>query len=222
MPRVNELLNVKVCRVKDCTSGGQPLPVECFAKNVNNPDGYRYECRNCEKRYRRTQLYKERDRRYHKLRKPSAARKNPKKNRNSILKHKYGFGLKEFNHILAYQGFRCAVCRTDNPPKCKSNPNGWAVDHDHKTGLVRGILCNPCNTLLGQAKDNQTVLLGAVHYLECHRLGMSSATIVLANGWQLPEVENLEAAAQKSDSENCPTDDYPAELESWLIGDATP
>ena len=44
------------------------------------------------------------------------------------------------------------------------------VDHDHKTGKVRGMLCHACNTVIGHADDNVTILNSAIKYLEENKL----------------------------------------------------
>lgn len=56
---------------------------------------------------------------------------------------RYNLTPEEYEAILEYQGGVCAIC--DHPPKSKN----LAVDHDHKTGLVRGLLCYMCNYTLG-------------------------------------------------------------------------
>lgn len=52
----------------------------------------------------------------------------------------------------------------DNPRTRK----GWIVDHDHKTGKVRGIVCNACNSMLGQARDSAEILWKGIFYLTRH------------------------------------------------------
>ena len=59
--------------------------------------------------------------------------------RNQLLIRKYGLSYHQYNKLLAHQGGVCAICR--RPPKTMR----LAVDHDHKTGQVRGLLCFFCN-----------------------------------------------------------------------------
>jgi len=66
----------------------------------------------------------------------------------------------EFDEIMLDQGDLCAVCR-ERPAE--------HVDHCHKTGAVRGILCFNCNGMLGQARDRVDILLEGIRYLERSR-----------------------------------------------------
>jgi hypothetical protein len=76
------------------------------------------------------------------------------------LEDNYGIDAREYARILAKQGGRCAICR--NTPRTIR----FAVDHDHKTGAVRGILCKRCNhDLLGGGHDSIEVLFAALAYL---------------------------------------------------------
>jgi len=67
----------------------------------------------------------------------------------------------DYTALLESQGNRCAVCRRDN-----SGQRDWHVDHDHVNGKIRGLLCNPCNLLLGLAADDADVLRQAALYLD--------------------------------------------------------
>lgn len=72
----------------------------------------------------------------------------------------------DWRRIFDAQGQVCAVCGSDDP---KGNVHGqWATDHDHGTGLVRGILCNTCNCMLGFAGDVPSTLELGAAYLRHH------------------------------------------------------
>lgn len=77
------------------------------------------------------------------------------------LRDKYGMTIEAFDELLASQNGLCAICRANTPEL-----NGWAVDHDHETNEVRGILCNHCNSGIGQMRDNPAFLRAAADYLE--------------------------------------------------------
>lgn len=73
------------------------------------------------------------------------------------LRHRYGIGQREVDELLAEQGGVCAICGADNPEH---------VDHDHRTGHIRGLLCFNCNGGLGQFRDNVDYLTSAITYLK--------------------------------------------------------
>lgn len=81
--------------------------------------------------------------------------------RNNALKKLYGITYEKKLEMRESQNHKCAICLTDFDSEwdCK-------VDHDHKTGVLRGLLCNNCNTLLGRAKDDIRVLSNAIAYLK--------------------------------------------------------
>lgn len=82
------------------------------------------------------------------------------------LQNSYGIGVEQYDSILAEQGGMCAICSTDKPTgKWKV----FAVDHDHDTGQVRGLLCNECNRGMGLLKDNASLLRLAAEYLDRHK-----------------------------------------------------
>lgn len=78
----------------------------------------------------------------------------------SLLKTRYGIDENIYQAILETQGGRCAICR--NLPTTKR----LAVDHDHETGLKRGLLCDPCNKALGFFRDSRTILQAALAYID--------------------------------------------------------
>jgi len=78
------------------------------------------------------------------------------------IRLKYGLSREAYETILKRQGSRCAICRSLIPGRGASR---FFVDHDHRTGQVRGLVCNKCNAVLGMADDGPVRLLRAAEYL---------------------------------------------------------
>jgi len=93
---------------------------------------------------------------------------NPLKPWERELKKKYGIDGDKYLEILAEQGGRCAVCQSEKPSSGE-HPKRFAVDHCHRSGKVRGLLCISCNTMLGLAKDDRFTLTRAIDYLTKHQ-----------------------------------------------------
>lgn len=62
----------------------------------------------------------------------------------------YGIDLKDYNRILKGQGGKCALCRSKKAGGMGKMDNTFQVDHDHETGIIRGLLCYNCNRMLGR------------------------------------------------------------------------
>ena len=77
------------------------------------------------------------------------------------LRSRYGITLAQKEAMLLEQGGCCAICSSANP----KSGTGWHLDHCHGSNKVRGVLCAPCNILLGGAKDNVATLANAISYL---------------------------------------------------------
>lgn len=77
------------------------------------------------------------------------------------LKRRYGISSEEYLAMLEQQGNKCAICEID---QCITG-RAFAVDHDHTTKQIRGLLCSACNTGLGMFKDNTKLLQQASEYL---------------------------------------------------------
>ena len=74
----------------------------------------------------------------------------------------FNLTVADYERLLTYQGGVCAICK--RPPKEEKR---LAVDHDHKTGLIRGLLCHVCNQIVGYFQDNaQSGLENAIVYLQ--------------------------------------------------------
>lgn len=95
--------------------------------------------------------------------------KNPeyykRRHRKYVLMQNYNITEEQYAEMLVSQNGCCAICDTPTPTgKWKV----FAVDHDHKTGKVRELLCNECNRGIGLLKDNPELLIKAAEYLIKH------------------------------------------------------
>jgi hypothetical protein len=93
--------------------------------------------------------------------------KNKERYHAGRVRRAYGIPEGEYQAMLAAQGGVCAICkkaeRAINPRTGK--PRHLDVDHDHKTGKVRGLLCSTCNNGLGCFQDDRQLLASADKYL---------------------------------------------------------
>ena len=92
-------------------------------------------------------------------------RKSPERERQTHLRVKFDLSLDDYDLMLAAQNGVCAICKQPETHLRNGKLKALAVDHDHKTGKIRGLLCSDCNTGIGKLKDSIDVLTSAVQYL---------------------------------------------------------
>lgn len=92
--------------------------------------------------------------------------KTATKSRKSNLKRNYGLTLEAYDALKATQKGRCAICGVDKPGGGKKN---MPVDHDHKTGKVRALLCSRCNVRLGHIEQDTPPLEKYLKYIRKHK-----------------------------------------------------
>lgn len=124
----------------------------------------------------RKERLKEYKKRYYKNNKTIIDERN-KKNRETIssyqkylyhIKSKYKISESEYITLLEQHNFKCSCCSFVQQDKYASKKNDKLyIDHDHKTGLIRGLLCQKCNSALGLIKDNIEILKNLIKYLQC-------------------------------------------------------
>jgi len=85
--------------------------------------------------------------------------------KNYILTKTYGISVEEYKGMLIHQGGVCKICSQPETQIRYGNLIALAVDHDHESGKVRGLLCSDCNRALGLFRDSTEVLERAVKYL---------------------------------------------------------
>lgn len=92
----------------------------------------------------------------------SGVAKTPRRRRmakNALFKRKYGISLSAVLRLKRTQQYRCAICRKKRP---------LAVDHEHRCGKVRALLCHNCNVALGLLGESIKIFLAAAAYLRRH------------------------------------------------------
>ena len=77
-------------------------------------------------------------------------------NRRKYLKKSYGMTVNEYQEVHDSQSGKCAICGLSDK---------LFVDHCHKTGAIRGLLCNKCNSGMGFLNDDPNLLKKAYEYL---------------------------------------------------------
>lgn len=89
--------------------------------------------------------------------------------REWMLRRKYNLTQEQYEVMLESQGGVCAICKACLP---SSNATYFAVDHDHRTGKVRGLLCSNCNRGIGHLQDSPEILQRAANYIMEHSDGL--------------------------------------------------
>lgn len=77
------------------------------------------------------------------------------------IRRAYSITIEDYYKILENQNYCCAICNT---PQANEGRR-FAIDHLKNTKIVRGILCQPCNTAIGLLKENTTSMLKAMDYV---------------------------------------------------------
>ena len=85
--------------------------------------------------------------------------KTPEEQRIARIRS-YGISVEQYNYLLKTQNGVCWICNEPNVVGKSLN-----IDHDHKTGEVRGLLCGKCNTALGLLKEDPHLLIKDYEYL---------------------------------------------------------
>jgi hypothetical protein len=145
---------------KKCRKCGQFKDINNFHKRANceSRDGHRNTCIECINVYKRGyygEKHRDKWQQYH----HDYYKAHKKEFREQKLRQDFGLSLEDYEKMSKEQGGVCAIC--------SNTPNGkpLSVDHCHSTKRVRGLLCNYCNTGLGNFRDNPAVLVNAVSYL---------------------------------------------------------
>lgn len=94
--------------------------------------------------------------------------------RQNRLKYKYGISEEDYQRMLLDQGGVCAVCGKGEARVFNGKLCPLSVDHCHRSGKVRGLLCSHCNVGIGNLKDDPDLLRKAAQYLKESKRGDGS------------------------------------------------
>ena len=157
--------------MKSCTKCQKQLPITQFYRKGNRHTSLCRDCWSAHYRKWKTEnkasvmiarkVYYEKNKedslRYSRKR----YAENPLRSKDMRLRRIFGITLSQYEDMFRLQNGGCAICH-------KQNLNGrrLAVDHNHATGTVRGLLCHKCNVGLGHFFDNAEAIRAAADYLE--------------------------------------------------------
>jgi Autographiviridae endonuclease VII len=139
--------------LKQCNDCHLWLSYEHFSVDNKERDGLFYQCRKCKAKHRK-QKY------------------NYEDNRRRRLRNTYGITQRQYDRMLEEQGGVCASCkkpethRRNNLSMQTDVIRSLSVDHDHKTGDVRSLLCSSCNVALGRMNEDPERIRALADYAD--------------------------------------------------------
>ena len=152
---------------KICYACKLPLDESCFHKCSNSKDGLQSKCKECNSKLAMRPDQKAKRTEYASLRWKSGVLRDQRYKKN------FGITLEDYDRMFAKQKGVCEIC--GSPQEKRSSGRGGvvtnlAVDHCHKSGKVRGLLCGKCNSFIGFAEDSKQRLEKAIEYLKFHEI----------------------------------------------------
>ena len=149
---------------KTCSACGESKMFTAFSRNRSNADGFHHQCRTCKS---------EANKKYRKTNRVKVLAAQRKANRKAMLSS-FGMTLQDEAEMYDEQNGVCAICGKPEEVIQKGTVRSLAVDHNHVTGEVRGLLCGSCNTSIGKLKVDELGTLNlerAIEYIrrsQCH------------------------------------------------------
>ena len=130
--------------LKRCTKCRATKGIDEFSRNVRTKDGRAHWCKTCDATHSKG---------YHDARGTSQQK--------SAFKIKYDIDPYDYQEMFIKQEGKCAICGTHRAEVKRR----FVVDHDHETGIVRGLLCANCNNGLGRFQEDMNIVFRAYNYL---------------------------------------------------------
>jgi len=141
-----------------CNKCNIEKPVSEFAKRNSRKRAYQYACKECNRNHRN--LHKDETKLYMK----GYYQDNKERCSDRMKFWLYGITPEDYDALYKKQNGCCALCGRHQSELTKS----LCIDHDHKTGKTRGLLCLSCNRGVGYLQDDAELCLAAYNYLRKH------------------------------------------------------
>lgn len=168
-----------VAEKRTCATCSESKSVEDFHVDRSSPHGRKYSCRACTNRVKARwrhansdRVKKQKSESYERNREKYLTYQRSDERRERLwlwkLRTQFSMTVDDWESAWERQNGRCAICYREPHEIVKKGPksNNLCIDHDHETGMFRGLLCNDCNAGLGFFKDNINSLVFAIEYLE--------------------------------------------------------
>lgn len=151
---------------RHCKRCGTTKPALEFHRSKSGPGGLTFYCKACNFAY--GSEYKAKD--------PEACRaKQARRSYKHLLRTKFNLTVEQYEALLSGQDGVCAICRRPEIARSKTGAlRTLSVDHCHRTGARRGLLCDACNKGIGAFQDDTERLAAAADYLASYRPEPSS------------------------------------------------
>jgi len=137
---------------KTCSKCKIEKPLSSFQPRHGHPYLLRSQCRPC----KAAGSNASKKRTGYKWKRP------PEQRRLHRLKWQFGLTEQDYADLYTKHSGKCAICGTDEKD---THGRRLRVDHCHRTGRVRGLLCSQCNSGIGMLRDSETILKQAIKYL---------------------------------------------------------
>lgn len=137
---------------KRCSKCKQNKPINIFYKNKNKKDGLGNVCKFCNRLQTKEYITRQ-------------LKKDPNFEISRNLKINYGISIQQYIKLSTLQKNKCVICKNVETLVLRGKLVKLAVDHCHKTGKIRGLLCSNCNKGLGLFNDDPNILYTASRYV---------------------------------------------------------
>jgi hypothetical protein len=137
----------KICGIRKPLTSFEP---DAWNPKNKNADTWVRACYTCKELHKYVEL-------------PGNINLDKLRKKGSAIQRSYGISLNKYETLYIEQNGVCAICHHPEPVKSRLF---LAVDHNHRNGIVRGLLCSNCNMALGLFKDSTEFLYSAIRYLK--------------------------------------------------------